>query len=136
VGIVTQRRSDPDAYLAWLDQTPLDAIPPGEDVSDLGALGETRSTAFSREEIVRRVAFARGRGRSWHDIAAYLGITEDVAVRLYGDRSQKDSPSAVMRTAALIISGQIKVIFRALGEGIIHATRELASEMHRERTKL
>ena len=136
MGIVTQRRSDLDTYLAWLDETPLGEIPPGEDVSDLGALGETRCTTFSREEIIRRVAFARGRGRSWHAIAAYLGITEEAARRLYGDQDQKDSPSAVMRMAATVISEQIKIIFRTLSNAAIHALRELSSEMHRERTRL
>jgi hypothetical protein len=136
VGIVTQHRNDLDTYLAWLDETPLDEIPPGEDVSDLGALGETRCTTFSREEIIRRVAFARGRGRSWHAIAAYLGITEEAARRLYGDQGQKDSPSVVMRTATRVISEQIKVIFRTLSRVAIHSLRGLSSEMHRERTKL
>lgn len=136
MGIVTQRRSDMDTYLAWLDETPLDEIPPGEDVSDLGALGETRCTNFSREEIIRRVAFARGRGRSWHTIAAYLGTTEDAACRLYGGQSQKDSTSAVIRMATTVISGQIKVIFRTLSSAAIHALKELSSDMHRERTRL
>jgi hypothetical protein len=125
-----------DGYLAWLDETPLDQIPPGEDVSDLGALGETRFTAFSREEIIRRIAFARGRGRSWHDIATYLGITEEDALRLYDGQGQEDSPAAAMRAAATVISDQVKVIFRALRDAIIHAVRELAAEMHRERTRL
>ena len=92
MGIVTQRRHELDTYLAWLDETPLDEIPPGEDVSDLGALGETRCTTFSREEIIRRVAFARGRGRSWHAIAAHLGITEETARRLYGDKARRTAP--------------------------------------------
>lgn len=136
MGIVTQHRSDMDGYLAWLDETPLDQIPPGEDVSDLGALGETRFTAFSREEIIRRIAFARGRGRSWHDIATYLGITEEDALRLYDGQGQEDSPAAAMRAAATVISDQVKVIFRALRDATIHAVRELAAEMHRERTRL
>jgi hypothetical protein len=136
VGIVTQRRNDLDTYLAWLDETPLNEIPPGEDVSDLGALGETRCTAFSREEIIRRVAFARGRGRSWHTIAAYLGVTEDAARRLYEGQGQKDNPSAVIRMAATVISEQIKIIFRTLSNTAAHALRELSSEMHRERTRL
>jgi hypothetical protein len=125
-----------DTHLAWLDKTPLDEIPPGEDVSDLGALGETRCATFPREEIIRRVAFARGRGRSWHAIASYLGITEEAARRLYGDQGQKDSPSAVMRMATTVITQQIKIIFRALGQAAIHALRELSSETHRERTRL
>ena len=133
---MTQRRHELDTYLAWLDETPLDEIPPGEDVSDLGALGETRYTTFSREEIIRRVAFARGRGRSWHAIAAHLGITEETARRLYGDQGQTDSPSAVMHAATTVISEQIKVIFRTLSKAAIHALRELSSEMHRERTRL
>jgi hypothetical protein len=136
VGIVIQRRSDMDGYLTWLDETPLDQIPPGEDVSDLGALGETRFTAFSREEIIRRIAFARGRGRSWHDIAAYLGLTEEAALCLYEGQGQQDSPAVTMRAAATVISDQVKVIFRALRDATIRAVRELASEMHRERTRL
>jgi hypothetical protein len=135
VGIVRQRRNEMDSYLGWLDETPLDEIPPGEDVSDLGALGETRYTTFSREEIIRRVAFARGRGRSWHVIAAYLGITEEAARRLYGDHGKKDSPLAVMRVATTVIAEQIKVIFRTLSNAAIHALRELSSEMHRDRTR-
>lgn len=136
MGIVTQRPDDLDTYLAWIDKTPLDEIPPGEDVSDLGALGETRCTTFSREEVIRRVAFARGRGRSWETIAAYLGTSEDAARRLYGGRSQKDSPVAVVGMATTVISEQIKVIFRTLSNTAIHALRELSSEMHRERNKL
>ena len=136
MGIVTQRRNDLDTYLAWLDETPLNEIPSGEDVSDLGALGETRCTTFSREEIIRRVAFARGRGRSWHVIATYLGITEDAARRLYEGQSQEDSPVAVVRMATTVISEQIKVILRTLSNTAISALRELSSEMHRERTKL
>jgi hypothetical protein len=136
VGIVTQRRNDLDTYLAWLDKTPLDEIPPGEDVSDLGALGETRSSTFSREEVIRRVAFARGRGRSWQSIATYLGVTEGAARRLYEGESPKDSSLAVVRMSTKVISEQVKVIFRTLGNTAIHALRELSSEMHRERTKL
>jgi hypothetical protein len=136
VGIVTQRGNDMNSYLSWLDETPLDEIPPGEDVSDLGALGETRHTTFSREEIIRRVAFARGRGRSWHTIAAYLGITEEAARRLYGDQDQKDSPLAVMRVATTVISEQIKLILRTLTNAAFRALRELPSEMHRDRTRL
>ena len=125
-----------DTYLAWLDKTPLDDIPPGEDVSDLGALGETRYTTFSREEIIRRVAFARGHGRSWQTIATYLGTTEEAARRLYGDQDQKDSPAAVMRMAITVIAQQIKIIFHTLCKAAIHALRQLSSEMHRERTRL
>jgi len=134
VGIVTQRRTDFDTYLTWLDEAPLDEIPPGEDVSDLGALGQVRFTDLSREEIVRRVAFALGRGRSWQDIAAHLGIAQDAARRLYGGGDQKDSPSTVMRTATTVISEQVKVIFRTLSNIAINAAKELVSEMHRERS--
>lgn len=136
MGVVTQRRIDLDTYLAWLDETPLDQIPPGEDVSDLGALGDARFTDLSREELIRRVAFARGRGRSWHEIAACLGITEDAALRLYGGHAEKETPSTAMRTAITVISEQIKVIFCALGVAAIHAVRELTSGMHRERSRL
>jgi hypothetical protein len=136
VGFVTQRRSDLDTHLAWLNETPLDEIPPGEDVSDLGALGETRYTTFSREEVIRRVSFARGRGRSWHEIAAYLGLTEETARRLYGDQDQKDSPSAVLRMATAVISEQIKIISRTFSKAAIQALRQLSTDMHRERTRL
>jgi len=132
---MTQRRNDAEGYITWLDKTPIDQIPPGEDVSDLGALGEARFTDLSREEIIRRIAFARGRGRSWQDISTYLGITEEAALRLYGGHDQKESPLAVMRTATTVISEQIKVIFCALGNAAIHVVRELASEMHRERSR-
>ena len=89
MGIVTQRRSDMDTYLAWLDETPLDEIPPGEDVSDLGALGETRCTNFSREEIIRRVAFARGRGRSWHTSPLTLAPRRTLRADSTGARARK-----------------------------------------------
>ena len=68
-----------DDYLAWLEDTPPDHVPSGEDVSDLGMLGRTLYEHVSQHEVTRRVAVALQRGRSWHEISYYLGKTETAA---------------------------------------------------------
>jgi len=73
-----------DDYLAWLEDTPADRLPPGEDVSDLGMLGRTLYEQVDRDEVARRVAVALQRGRSWHVISYYLGKTESAARAEYG----------------------------------------------------
>jgi len=73
-----------DDYLAWLQGTPSDLLPPGEDVSDLGMLGQTLYEPISRDEVTRRVTVSLQRGRSWHEISYYLGKTETAARAEYG----------------------------------------------------
>lgn len=74
-------------YLAWLEDTPSDQLPPGEDVSDLGMLGRTLYEQVDRDEVARRVAVALQHGRSWHEISYYLGKTETAARAEYGPAS-------------------------------------------------
>lgn len=57
--------------------------PPGDDRSDLAALGETRYRDITGDETARRVAVARGRGRPWWQVAQYLGMTEEQARAAY-----------------------------------------------------
>lgn len=71
-------------YLAWLEDTPPDQLPAGEDVSDLGMLGRTLYEPVDRDEVARRVAVALQRGRNWHEISYYLGKTETAARAEYG----------------------------------------------------
>jgi hypothetical protein len=71
-----------DGYLAWLEETPLDQLPPGEDMSDLAALGEIRYVDVPAAGVAARVAVARRRGREWWRIAQYLGVDEETAKTL------------------------------------------------------
>ncbi len=78
-----------DDYLAWLEDTPPDQLPSGEDVSDLGMLGRTLYEHVSQDEVTRRVAVALQRGRSWHEISYYLGKTETAVRAEYGPATGK-----------------------------------------------
>jgi hypothetical protein len=56
--------SKPDAadrYAAWVEHTPTERFPAGDDLSDLAALGETRYSDVPAEEVARRVAMASPR---------------------------------------------------------------------------
>ena len=54
-----------DDYLAWLEDTPPDQLPSGEDVSDLGMLGRTL-----RSLLLGVLAAANGRVASTRPISA------------------------------------------------------------------
>jgi hypothetical protein len=100
--------SKPDAadqYASWVEQTPTDHFPDGDDMSDLAALGETRYSDVSAYEVAARVAMARERGREWWQIAQYLGITERQARIAYGspdERRQARRPKLAESVADLI----------------------------------
>ena len=84
--------SKPDAadqYAAWVEHTPAESFPAGDDMSDLAALGETRYSDVPAYEIARRVALARERGREWWQIAQYLGITERQSRIAYGTLDER-----------------------------------------------
>jgi hypothetical protein len=84
--------SKPDAadqYAAWVERTPVESFPSGDDMSDLAALGETRYRDVPAYEIARHVAAARERGREWWQIAQYLGITERQARIAYGTLDER-----------------------------------------------
>lgn len=84
--------SKPDAaaqYAAWVERTPVESFPAGDDMSDLAALGETHYSDVPAYEIGRRVAVARERGREWWQIAQYLGITERQARIAYGTLEER-----------------------------------------------
>lgn len=77
--------SEPDAadrYAAWVQATESQDFPAGDDMSDLAALGESRYKDVPADDLARRVAKARERGREWWQIAQYLGLTERQAHRL------------------------------------------------------
>jgi hypothetical protein len=96
-----------DDYLTWLEDTPSDQLPPGEDVSDLGMLGRTLYEHVSQDEVTRRVAVALQRGRSWHEISYYLGKTETAARAEYGPATGKlAAPWWRKETIRLIRSAQ------------------------------
>ncbi len=78
-----------DDYLAWLEDTPSDLLPPGEDVSDLGMLGRTLYEQVDRDEVARRVAVALQRGRSWHEVLGFRLEVEDEG--LQSDRACRSS---------------------------------------------
>jgi hypothetical protein len=84
--------SKPDAadqYAAWVQQTPAERFPAGDDMSDLAALGETRYSDVPAYDVAARVATARERGRQWWQIAQYLGITERQARIAYGSPDER-----------------------------------------------
>jgi hypothetical protein len=93
--------SKPDAadrYASWAQSTPIEDFPQGDDLSDLAAIGETRYSDVSADELARRVAVSRQRGREWWQIAQYLGMTEQQARTAYGtpaERRQVDRPGLV-----------------------------------------
>jgi hypothetical protein len=117
-----------DDYLDWLDDTPPDQLPPGEDVSDLGMLGRTLYEQVSHDEVARRVAAALQRGRSWHEISYYLGKTESAARTEYGPASGK-------LTAPWWRQEAIRIIRHA--QNAINATLDaLAGHIARNHTRL
>ena len=69
------------------------------DVSDLGALGEAQLSDLSAEDIARRVAAARKRGRSWRQIAAFLGISARQAKKAYGTAEERRHPGMILGSA-------------------------------------
>jgi hypothetical protein len=102
-----------DRYVAWLESTPAHDLPPGRDVSDLAALGETRFVDVAAEELARRVAVARNNGREWWRIAQYLGITERQARAAYGTASERRQ---AMRHR---ISGALRDLLDAVREELV-----------------
>lgn len=109
-------KPDPaDRYAAWVESTPLEDFPAGDDMSDLAALGETRYSDVPASDVARRVAKARERGREWWQIAEYLGITERQARIAYGtpaERRQAHQPRL-----AELMADLISAIRAALGDG-------------------
>jgi hypothetical protein len=104
-----------DKYAAWVEQTPAERFPAGEDMSDLASLGETRYNDVPALEIASRVAVARERDREWWQIAEYLGITERQARIAYGnleERRQANRPSVGESVADLA-----SAIWSVLGGG-------------------
>lgn len=77
-----------ERYNRRLEQTPLDQLPPGRDMSDLAAIGETRLSPVDAEEVARRVAVARQRWE-WEDIAGRLGMTAREAQAAYGTAAER-----------------------------------------------
>jgi len=104
-----------DRYASWVERTPAEHFPVGDDMSDLAALGETRYGDVPAYEVASRVAVARERGREWWQIAQYLGITERQARIAYGtpdERRQARRPSLIESVADLVTA-----IRSALGNG-------------------
>ena len=78
-----------DQYAAWVEGTSLEDFPAGDDMSDLAALGETRYEDVPADDVARRVARSRERGREWWQIAQYLGLTERQARIAYGTAAER-----------------------------------------------
>lgn len=94
-----------DRYAAWVERTPTEDFPAGDDMSDLAALGETRYSDIPAYDVARRVTTARERGREWWQIAQYLGITERQARIAYGtpaERRQAHRPALTDVIADLV----------------------------------
>ncbi|MGH3191090.1 MAG: hypothetical protein ACRDOL_28365 [Streptosporangiaceae bacterium] len=71
-----------DRYAAWVERTPAERFPAGDDMSDLAAPGETRSCDVPAGEVARRVATARRRGREQG--GGIRGVHGSAAFRLPG----------------------------------------------------
>jgi hypothetical protein len=87
-----------DCYASWAESTPTEDFPQGDDLTDLAAIGETRYSDVSADELARRVTVARQHGRDWWQIAQYLGMTERQARTAYGtpaERRHEDGPGLV-----------------------------------------
>jgi hypothetical protein len=117
-----------DDYLAWLEDTPPDQLPSGEDVSDLGMLGRTLYEPVDRDEIARRVAIALQHGRSWHEISYYLGKTETAARAEYGP--------AVGKLAAPWWRKETIRLIRSLQSAVNVGLDALAGHLARDHTRL
>ena len=112
-----------DDYLTWLEDTPSDLLPPGEDVSDLGMLGRTLYEQVSRDEVTRRVAVALQRGRSWHEISYYLGKTETAARAEYGPVTGEFATPWWRQEAIHLIRSVQSAVNAALDALVGHLTR-------------
>jgi hypothetical protein len=112
-----------DDYLAWLEGTPSDLLPPGEDVSDLGMLGRTLYEHVDRDEVARRVAVALQRGRSWHEISYYLGKTESAARAEYGPATGEFATPKWRQEAIHLIRFVQSVVNTTLDALVGHLTR-------------
>jgi hypothetical protein len=122
--------SKPDAadrHAAWVEQTSAERYPAGDDMSDLAALGETRYSDIPADEVARRVAMARQRGREWWQIAQYLGITERQARIAYGTPNERRQAHRSRLTESVAdLMAAIRSALRGDSTVIRHQSRHLS----------
>jgi len=72
---------------AWLDSLEPKALAsPDSDGADLRAIGEAlRAVAASDLTLAEQVAKARTNGRTWTQIAAFLGVSKQAARERFGE---------------------------------------------------